>query len=299
MGKVWRGAHVCLLAAVCLTPVPVQAELASLHPTTGQSPAPQSPQPPRGTPSPAPSRSPKQPITVRVRGYEIQTGKARRAGLPLPFAVEPGKPEAPAPNRNHGPVGPANSRILPAVAISDAVRQYDTLAQRGLAKTLADMVVLAAPGQPAKLRSGGEFAVPVPLPDGTFRHDVRFAGLEMEVTSKRVGDRVRLDCQITHSEKDLGHAVKTGGVLVPGLRSSRMNVNTDLEVGETCLLGQITPPLAIQPIVAKTATDTLSAANSPIDRTPPPAGVTTATPAQAEDLLFDPTDVFWLITLEQ
>lgn len=118
------------------------------------------------------------------------------------------------------------------------------------ASVLCDPNLVTTINRPATFMSGGEFPVPGPNGNLTFRP----FGIQMEAHVTALGgDRVRIDVAPEISERDMSNAVQVNGFMVPGLVSRRINSQLELALGETAALGglisrgTVLPQAHIQP----------------------------------------------------
>jgi Flp pilus assembly secretin CpaC len=114
----------------------------------------------------------------------------------------------------------------------------DALKAAKAVKILAEPTLVVEPGQYAKMHSGGEF--PVPLPTTGKETDVEWRNFGITMETKLVPierNVVRLMISAEHSERDFDSAVKLNGQTVPGLRTSRIKTESQMELGQTLLVG--------------------------------------------------------------
>lgn len=114
----------------------------------------------------------------------------------------------------------------------------EALQTEGLAKVLAEPVLVTTSGRPASMLSGGEFPVPVPQGLGTVGIQWKEFGVRLEAVPIVLGNgRLRLDVSPEVSERDFANAQMIGGELVTGVFLRRVNTQVEMRFGETLMIG--------------------------------------------------------------
>jgi pilus assembly protein CpaC len=114
----------------------------------------------------------------------------------------------------------------------------EAMQTEGLAKVLAEPVLVTTSGRPASMLSGGEFPVPVPQGLGTVGIQWKEFGVRMEAVPIVLGNgRLRLDISPEVSERDFANAQFIGGELVTGVFLRRVNTQVEMRFGETLMIG--------------------------------------------------------------
>ncbi len=113
----------------------------------------------------------------------------------------------------------------------------DALQAQGLAKVLAEPVLVTTNRRPVSLHSGGEFPILIPAgADGT-TVEWRKIGLMLEAVPVVLGGgKVRLDLAPELATRDFGNAVTVGDTVIPGLNVRRLNTQVEMQFGETVTL---------------------------------------------------------------
>ncbi|WP_437202338.1 type II and III secretion system protein family protein [Planctomicrobium sp. SH664] len=146
--------------------------------------------------------------------------------------------------------GPAAPVVLPS-ALSGSELQFaltgnslifqgffKALQTEGLAKILAEPILVTTSGRPASMLSGGEFPILVPQSLGNVTIQYREFGVSMEMVPVVLGDgRLRLDVAPEVSERDFSNSVSTNGFVVPGITTRRVNTQVEMRFGETLMVG--------------------------------------------------------------
>ena len=184
----------------------LQAQIDLLRQKTGQSP---------------------QQILVSVRAIEIQTEKLRMAVLSHPLALQ-------ATPVRETEVG---FRMIDQESLDKALHGVKGLVKKGFAKILVDASVLTVSGRHERMLSGSEFPVPMPLPDGGWENQLRFAGLDLELLSRVNADQqIDLDCNFKWSERDPARAVKSRDSVIPGLQTHNLCTRVQMKSRETVVM---------------------------------------------------------------
>ena len=120
-------------------------------------------------------------------------------------------------------------------------RFLDALKAASAVTILADPIVAVEPGQSAKMHSGGQFPIPLPTPGKETDVEWRKFGIMMETKVVPVERNiVYLLISAEHAERDFANAVNLNGEMVPGLRTSRIQTESRMALGQTLLLGMAT-----------------------------------------------------------
>lgn len=128
---------------------------------------------------------------------------------------------------------------IPGVAVyTNADEVIRRMREAGKVKRLGAPEIVGPVDEPAKYRAGGEFPIPVPQGDGKMGVEWRPFGVSCTIKAELLeSGRVRLDFAPEVAERDFRNAVEVDGVLIPGLRTRRINVRAELAFGETLVGG--------------------------------------------------------------
>ena len=112
------------------------------------------------------------------------------------------------------------------------------LKEEGLAKVLAEPVLVSNSGRPASFLDGGEFAILVPQPTQanqiTFTVEFRTFGVRLNFLPTVLNDGwIRLQVSAEVSEPDQTLGASFAGSLVPGLRARRAETTVTMRSGQT------------------------------------------------------------------
>jgi pilus assembly protein CpaC len=108
------------------------------------------------------------------------------------------------------------------------------LKQEGLAKTLAEPVLVTTSGRPARFLDGGEFAIVVPQRDLTFTVEFRDFGVRLDFVPALLADgqiQLQVTTEVSRPDPTLGTAFQ--GTTVPGLRQRRAETSVTMRSGQT------------------------------------------------------------------
>lgn len=105
-------------------------------------------------------------------------------------------------------------------------------------KSICDTSVVAPAGRPVRFHSGGgEFPVPVPQQGDNMTIQWHKFGNRCELVASHLdANRLRLEFQAESSQRNLENAVVTGGLTVPGLTTRRVEMEVELNLGETIVV---------------------------------------------------------------
>ncbi|WP_437188237.1 hypothetical protein SH668x_001673 [Planctomicrobium sp. SH668] len=159
-------------------------------------------------------------------------GLAPLSGLTAPF----GGPPVPM----ISPTSLPNSEMSFAITGNNAVFQgfIHALQAEGLAKIMAEPILVTTSGRPATVHSGGEFPVLVPQSFGNLSIEWREFGVKLEAVPIVLGEgRLRLDLAPEVSERDFSNSVSINGMVVPGINSRSVNTQVEMRFGETLMIG--------------------------------------------------------------
>jgi Flp pilus assembly secretin CpaC len=116
------------------------------------------------------------------------------------------------------------------------------LQQEGKVKIVARPQLITTPGQPANVRSGGEFPILIPTSAGQTSIEWREFGMRCEVVPHMLNSgRIRLQFTPELSHRDFQNAVQVNGVTVPGITSRRVNTQVEMSLGETLVVAVTHP----------------------------------------------------------
>ena len=197
-----------------------------------------------------------QEVQLRVKIMEVQRSKIRRLGVNFAimgrnagFVSQPGNigtltsfniPGGGGPGQSFNQLGLANPSMLLGVATDDIVFEglLQALKEEGLLKIQAEPVLVTRSGEPARLINGGEFPIPVPQSLGTVTIEWREFGVVLESLPVVISP-TRLKQTITAevSERDFTTAVTLNGTTVPGLTKRKVETQTEMNFGETLVIG--------------------------------------------------------------
>ena len=115
------------------------------------------------------------------------------------------------------------------------------LAQKDVAKILAEPTLVTVSGRPAYFQVGGEIPVLIPQSLGTVSVDFRKFGTQVDFVPIVLGNgNVRLEVRPRVSELDETIGVTLAGSTIPGFRTREVDTGVELQVGQTlCLAGLI------------------------------------------------------------
>lgn len=135
----------------------------------------------------------------------------------------------------------------PAFAISKEAEQiFERLRASGEIKILAEPKLVTKSGRPANILSGGEFPILIPQPTGEVSTEWREFGVRCEVLPQVLDSgRIRLDFQPEISQRDFSNAVNLNGSLVPGLTTRRVNMQVEMNFGQTLIVGWLRDPIQL------------------------------------------------------
>lgn len=127
----------------------------------------------------------------------------------------------------------------PSAASSDQrmLRNFlDTLEQNGIAKTIADPMLVTVSGRPASFNVGGEFPVPA-ANGGPYPVEFRSYGTELNVIAVPLGNnKVRLEVHPRVTEMDAANSITIAGQKVPSVRVQQCDTSCEAAFGETVRL---------------------------------------------------------------
>ena len=104
-------------------------------------------------------------------------------------------------------------------------------------KSICDTSIVAPAGRPASFLTGGEFPILVPQKgDNTTIHYREFGNRCEFVASHLDANRLRLEFQAESSQRNLEDAVVIAGFTFPSLTIRRVNMQVELNLGETIVV---------------------------------------------------------------
>jgi pilus assembly protein CpaC len=127
------------------------------------------------------------------------------------------------------------------IGSGDLTVLIDALESRGLVRTLAEPTLVATSGDTANFLAGGEFPIPVSQSSAgsqvgfpTITVEFKQFGIALAFTPTLLRDGlINLVVNPEVSEIDDQNSVKTGGIIIPGLRVRRAHTTVELRDGES------------------------------------------------------------------
>ncbi|CAA0084965.1 Type II secretion system protein D [BD1-7 clade bacterium] len=116
--------------------------------------------------------------------------------------------------------------------------QIDALAVEGLATVLAEPNLTATTGEPASFLAGGEF--PMPISNGLNAYTVEYKqfGILLNIVPTILDDgRIHLEVTPEVSMLDYQTQINIGAVVLPSLRTRRVDTTVELASGQSFVLG--------------------------------------------------------------
>ncbi|WP_437229560.1 hypothetical protein SH661x_001507 [Planctomicrobium sp. SH661] len=107
------------------------------------------------------------------------------------------------------------------------------LMRTGSMKALMSPKLVTSARQPASLRAGGEFPVQTASGEKANVDMWEFGEKFSTLVEPLAENRVRISVSPEHVERDLKHAVKVNGQVIPGLRTRAFAFDAEMEVGST------------------------------------------------------------------
>ncbi len=174
-------------------------------------------------------------VLVELKVVEISRTKTRALGLDVELAKTGQDAAIGAANRKPGWQQAVASRIVKENA--PVWKLLDRLTRTGVAKILAEPIVVTLAGRPASFHSGGEFPVPLPQDDGRVATEFREYGTHVDLVAVDLGEgRLRLEIHASVSELDYTNSRTVGERNVPGLRTRTVDTTADLATGQTLIV---------------------------------------------------------------
>ena len=150
----------------------------------------------------------------------------------------------------------------------DIDEMINPLVRAGNAKILARPSIVTRDGRPASLLSGGEFPVLVPQASGRVSIEWREFGVRFEAIPRMLGNgRVRLDVNPEISERDYTNATTVEGMVVPGIKTRRLNTQVEMQLGQTLIIGGLSHRSSPQPPTSVSTPVETRSGESPIQQT--------------------------------
>jgi len=196
-----------------------------------------------------------QQVMLKVKVMEVQRTKIRKLGFNFLYtnknSVISSTPGSLTPLALlSAPLGGVPSAAIRAAKLVDTTTAgglvdgsnsfqgfLEALKEEKLLKILAEPTLTASNGRPANMLSGGEFPILVPQSLGTTTIEWREFGVRLEAVPIILGHgRVRMELQAEVSDRDFTNAVTLQGLTVPGLNSSRVNTQVEMQFGQTYVL---------------------------------------------------------------
>lgn len=168
-------------------------------------------------------------IQIQVQMIEVSLTELRRRGIEWPSIV-------PQVNPQSGPVE------VPRVGVNLLQRplkeRLDDLRRQKLLKVVAEPTITLLDGRTGQLRCGDALKIPVPQKNGSPKFEERFAGIELFVKPRVVGESpINLDFNLGVTERDYNHRVVADGVTIPALTTRRIATTFDTNSGDTWVIG--------------------------------------------------------------
>lgn len=137
-------------------------------------------------------------------------------------------------------------------------------------KTSCDTSIVAAANRPATFQAGGEFPILIPAKGNDSEIVWRDFGNRCELVASHLdANRLRVEFQAESSQRSLDDAVVIAGTTVPSLMVRRVNMQVELNLGETIIIALQAPNPKVR----------ANAASQPGE---PPVTLFTLTPSSVE-----------------
>lgn len=159
-----------------------------------------------------------------------------------PRSVQAGRPQSVVPGQPAARFNPNSGNNTPMGAIFFGIRNgafpfaatLNILAQKLLAKTLAQPTLVAMSGEKAEFLAGGE--LPIAVPSGPQQIAIQFKrfGIQLAFTPTVLDDRtIQLDTGVSVSAPDASLSVTLGGLRVPALTTRSSTTTVRLRDGQS------------------------------------------------------------------
>ncbi len=126
---------------------------------------------------------------------------------------------------------PARSFYKDTAELNKRIREADGV------KTICDTSIAAPADRRATFHTGGEFPILVPAKEDNTTIQWREFGNRFELVASHLdANRLRVEFQAESSQRNFENAVVTAGFTVPGLTIRRVNMQVELNLGETIIV---------------------------------------------------------------
>ena len=188
-----------------------------------------------------------QQVMLKCRIVEFDVAQMRQLGVDLSLFQGDESDQA----------GPILTNVNEGMVIAGFIK---ALQAQGMAKILAEPVIVTTNGRQATFRSGGEFPIPLPndamlnkvpylsqlfvdtpapSPDGPDEATIEYRSFGITIEAVPVvlgGGRLRLGLAPELATRDFENAVTINDTVVPGLNVRRVNTQVEMQFGETVTL---------------------------------------------------------------
>lgn len=166
---------------------------------------------------------------------EVDAAKLRESGVDFSCFTRLGGIDSLRPVRHSSSANAAPASEILKKAEFDTL--METLTAMDAVTIEARPALVTQAGRPAKLRSGGEFPILVPQPDGTSTTEFKEFGLSVDAIVHPLSDRrILLEVAPEVSQRDFRNAVRIDGSAVPGLTIRKAHSEVELTLGQTVIL---------------------------------------------------------------
>jgi len=194
----------------------------------------------------------RQQVIVSVKVCELSLNKARKVDFQvegadakwlhadgLSGALADGKFDPPKQGQETQTATTQREPVSVGVLEDDALfkTMIAELEKAGALKILAEPTLATVSGRPASLHFGGEFPIPIQLPNGQSASEFKKFGTQLDVVPEILGEEeIRLELRFSISELDRSLSALVGDLKIPGLRSRGVQTQIEMDAGQTFVL---------------------------------------------------------------